>query len=122
MLDIHELIKKKLLILDFIPELFINFYQQIIYGLLIFSLFIYQTNFFIISYYYFNFHDFIGFALYFTKKGMKEITPCFCPYLDFVDLFCGERPRLPKPICMFILEYAGLCGRARRSSYFVVWS
>ncbi|RTZ69145.1 MAG: hypothetical protein DSZ35_03270 [Verrucomicrobia bacterium] len=30
---------------------------------------------------------------------------------DFVDIYCGDNPRLPKPLCLLCLEFAGLCGK-----------
>jgi hypothetical protein len=43
-------------------------------------------------------------------------------YFDLVEIFCGARPRLPKPLVMLCLELAGLCGRGRASSFFMVYN
>ena len=53
---------------------------------------------------------------------MRKLKPCFLPYYDLVEIYCGARARLPEPLCMLCFEYAGLCGQGRRSSFFVLYA
>ena len=58
----------------------------------------------------------------FLTKRDKGMLPCFHPYWDMIEIYCGSAPRLPKPLSMLCLEFAGLCGRGRKSSFFIVWN
>lgn len=42
-------------------------------------------------------------------------------YTHLVRIYCGERPSLPDELCMLCLEFAGMCGRGRRTTFFWVY-
>ena len=43
-------------------------------------------------------------------------------YRQLVCMYCGDRPLLGPDISLWILEFAGMCGKGRRSTFFVIYS
>ena len=42
-------------------------------------------------------------------------------YTDLIRIYCGDKPKLPPELCMLCLQIAGLCGHAKKCTFFWVY-